>query len=160
RIVERILTLRTSAPLARSPNSQAFLLPHRGTRYPLAIIRSALQQAAKRAGCFTHVTPHRLRHSYATEMLRLGVSLPALMRLLGHKKIDMTLRYVQVTQQDLQREFHQARQNAAQRHRVPILSLPQDIQSADPPGIRRALAATRHLLEMYRRQLKDDKAKR
>ena len=60
----------------------------------------------------------------------------------------------------MQREFHQARQNAAQRHRVPILSLPQDIQSADPPGIRRALAATRHLLEMYRRQLKDDKAKR
>jgi len=39
-------------------------------------------------------------------MLRLGVSLPALMRLLGHKDIRMTLRYVQVTQQDLQREFH------------------------------------------------------
>src|SRR5215469_13323030 len=40
-------------------------------------------------------------------MLQFGVSLPALMRLLGHKKIHMSLRYVQVTQQDLQREFHQ-----------------------------------------------------
>jgi len=58
-------------------------------------------------------------------MLRLGVSLPALMRLLGHKDIRMTLRYVQVTQQDLQREFHQARQNAAQRYRLPSLSVPQ-----------------------------------
>ena len=32
------------------------------------------------------------RHSFATEMLRLGVSLPALMQLLGHKDIRMTLR--------------------------------------------------------------------
>src|SRR5712691_4950987 len=45
---------------------------------------------------------------YASEMLRLGVSLPALMQLLGRKDIRMTLRYVQVTQQDLQREFHTA----------------------------------------------------
>ena len=45
---------------------------------------------------------HR-RHSYASEMIRLGVSLPALMQLLGHKDIRMTLRYVQVTQHDLKR---------------------------------------------------------
>ena len=43
--------------------------------------------------------------TFATEMLRLGVSLPALMQLLGHKDISMTLRYVQVTQQDLQRIY-------------------------------------------------------
>ena len=42
-------------------------------------------------------------------MVRLGVSLPALMQLLGHKDIRMTLRYVQVTQQDLQRQFQLAR---------------------------------------------------
>ena len=39
-------------------------------------------------------------------------------------------------------------------------SLPQGIHSADLPGIRQALAATRHLLEMYRRQFGDEKAKR
>src|SRR2546423_5999750 len=110
RIVERILTLRTSAPLARCANSQSFLLPRRrATRRALVLsLQSAVAQAAKRAGCSTHVTPHRLRHSFATEMLRLGVSLPALMKLLGHKDIRMTLRYVEVTQQDLHREFHQA----------------------------------------------------
>ena len=74
-----------------------------------------------------HVTPHRLRYSYATELLRLGVSLPALMRLLGHKDIRMTFRYVLVTQQDLQREFHQVRQEEAQPHRLPALSLPHRI---------------------------------
>src|ERR1700756_5267661 len=79
------------------------------------------------------------RHSFATEMLRLGVSLPALMRLLGHKDIRMTLRYVAVTQQDLQREFHQARQNAGHLHLLPALAFPKDIPSAGLPAICQAL---------------------
>jgi hypothetical protein len=89
--------------------------------------------------------------SYATEMLRLGVSLPALSQLQGHKDIAMTMRYLQVTQQDLQREFHQARQNAP--HSVPALSVPEPTPTAGLPSIHQALAATRHLLEMYRRSL-------
>jgi site-specific recombinase XerD len=161
RIVERILTLRTSAPPTRLAKSQGFLLPRLGARSPLrATLESALAHAAKRAACSTHVTPHRLRHSFATEMLRLGVSLPALMKLLGHKDIRMTLRYVEVTQQDLQREFHQARQNAAHPHRLPTLGLPKEIPSADLPGICQALEAARHLLEMYRRQMSIEKTRR
>jgi hypothetical protein len=61
------------------------------------------------------------------------------MKLLGHKDIRMTLRYVLVTQQDLQREFHQARQNAAHLHLVPTLALPKDISSAGLPGVCQAL---------------------
>jgi hypothetical protein len=95
-------------------------------------------------------------------MLRLGISLPALMQLLGHKNIRMTLRYVEVTQQDLQREFHLARQNAPQRHAIPKLPLPDNSPSDRPdlPGIRRSLAATRYLLEMYRRQFTDQSIQR
>jgi hypothetical protein len=72
------------------------------------------------------------------------------------------LRYLQVTQQDLQREFHLARQNAMQCHLVPKLLLPDRLSSAssDLPGVRRALTATRHLLEMYRRQLADEESRR
>jgi len=162
RIVERILTLRHAAPAAHLASSQGFLLPRRGGSYYVldGTLRSTLHRAAKRAGCPTHVTPHRLRHSFATEMLRFGVSLPALMKLLGHKDIRMTLRYTEVTQQDLQREFHQARQNVAHPHHLPTLALPQEIPSADLPGIRQALGATRHLLEMYRRQLSDERIRR
>ena len=93
-------------------------------------------------------------------MLRLGVSLPALMRLLGHKDIRMTLRYVEVTQLDLQREFHSARRHATQPHCLPTLSLPNLSATADLAGIRQALAATRHVLEMYRRQLNDEQTRR
>jgi hypothetical protein len=93
-------------------------------------------------------------------MIRLGVSLPALMQLLGHKDIRMTLRYVQVTQHDLQREFHASRLNVPQPHRLSIPSVPNCSASADLPGIRLALAAVRHLLEMYRRQLTDTRIQR
>jgi integrase len=161
RIVARILTLRAQASPTLLAKSQAFLLPRNAGLDALALtLRSALADAAKRSACPSHVTPHRLRHSFASEMIRLGVGLPALMQLLGHKDIRMTLRYVLITQQDLQREYHQARNNAAQPHQIPVLPLPKSIHSTDLPGIHQALEATRHLLEMYRRQLSNEKNKR
>jgi site-specific recombinase XerD len=160
RIVERVLVLRVSAPPAHLAKSQGLLLSRPSSRHAFyQALRQALAQTAQRAGS-GHVTLHQLRHSFATEMLQLGVSLPALMQLLGHKDIRMTLRYALVSQQDLQREFHRARQNATHPHRLPTLALPKDIPSASLPGIRQALGATRHLLEMFRRQLSDQKTRR
>lgn len=160
RIVARMLQLRALAPARTSLRSEGLLLSYgtHGTLYKQ--LSDTLSGAARRAGCSTHVNPHRLRHSYASEMLRLGISLPALMLLLGHKDIRMTLRYAEVTQLDVQREFYQARRNATQSHRLPRLPMPKDTLSADLPGIRQALAATRHLMEMYRRNLPDEKARR
>ncbi len=163
RIVDRILALRALAPRTQLARSEAFLLPRWGRRNPLyQTLSNALADAANRGGCSCHVSPHQLRHTYASDMIRLGVSLPALMQLLGHKNINMTMRYVQVTQQDLQREFHMARQNAAERHLTPQLVLPRTPSSAASglPGVRQALTATRHLMEMYRRQLGDEGTRR
>ena len=169
RIVERILALRGLAPPSHLAKSQGLLLSRPGSCVSkicsshqtfYQTLRQALAQTAQRAGCSGHVTLHQLRHSFATEMLQLGVSLPALMQLLGHKDIRMTLRYLLVTQQDLQCEFHRARQNATHPYCLPMLALPKDIPSVDLPGIRQALEATRHLLEMYRRQLSDEKTRR
>ena len=157
-IIQRILALR---PLARPEllaRSEGFLLPHGGPWGAYHRLFETLADAATRAGCSAPVTPHRLRHTYASEMLRLGVGLPALMQLLGHNDIAMTMRYLQVTQQDLQREFHRARQNAL--HCLPPLSLPEHTRAVGLPAIQQALAAARHLLEMHRRCLTDEKARR
>jgi len=162
-IVSRILTLRAQAPASQLAKSAAWLLPRSGGFWSLFLaLRYAAIHTGERAGCSQRVTPHRLRHSFATEMLRLGISLPALMQLMGHKDIHMTLWYLEVTQQDLQREFHFARQNIARLHLVPKFPPPDSSLSASPdlPGICRALTATRHLLEMYRRQLPDENTRR
>jgi len=79
------------------------------------------------------------------------------MQLMGHKDIRMTLRYLKVTQPDLQREFYKARQNTIHPYRLPALSV--STASADLSGIHQALVATRHLLEMCRRQISDDKTR-
>ena len=148
--------LRSQAP---GPGAAEFLLPRPGARSTLYTrLRTALDQAAQRAGCSTPITPHPLRHTFATEMVRLGVSLPALMQLLGHRDIRMTLRYVQITQADLQREYFAARTKAAERYTVPQFAASST--AAGLTGIRQALTAVRHLLEMYRRQLTDENTSR
>ena len=85
-------------------------------------------------------------------MLRAGVSLPALMKLLGHRTANMTLRYVEITQKDLQREFHLARQRP--RHLVPIpasLATP-DPDTIDATAVVERLSAAIRVLDLYRQQ--------
>jgi site-specific recombinase XerD len=151
--VARIQALASDAP---TMDSTEFLLPRRGTRSTLyRSLRAALDHAAERAGCSAPITPHPLRHTFASEMVRLGVSLPALMQMLGHRDIRMTLRYVQITQVDLQREYFAARLKAAERYNVPQLAAPTGPAVAGLAGVCQALAATCHMMEMYRRQIKD-----
>ena len=88
-------------------------------------------------------------------MVRLGVSLPVLMQMLGHNDINMTLRYVEVVQIDLQREFHCARQKTASLHPIPQLPLPANTtpNHVDLSTIRQSIAATHNLLRLLQPRL-------
>lgn len=55
-----------------------------------------------------HITCHRLRHCFATEMARAGMPVPALMKLLGHTTPKMTMRYVEVAHNDVRQAYDQA----------------------------------------------------
>jgi len=75
----------------------------------LKVIANALE--------ITHnVHPHRLRHTYATELLRNGLNLLAVMKLLGHTNLKMTLRYLEVTNEDLGRAYLKAMETARERY--------------------------------------------
>jgi hypothetical protein len=86
-------------------------------------------------------------------MVRAGVSLPALMTLLGHVKAEMTMKYVQVAGDDLQREFHLARSRP--RHLVPQPKAPTISPRAGLDGVADALLFAQHAIEMFRRSLPD-----
>jgi hypothetical protein len=107
-------------------------------------------------GLSTRIVPHQLRHSYATEMLRSGVSFPVLMKLLGHVNPEMTMRYVDVTLIDLQREFQLARSKP--RHLAPQPKTSSPPLRAGLDGLIDSLLATQHFMVMFRRSLPNDNA--
>lgn len=151
-LVERLAFLRTLAP---GPAGD-FLLPRpRGRAKLRQALRAALSRAATEAGLQGHIVPHQLRHTYATSLLRAGVSLPALMRLLGHHTANVTLRYVEVTQLDLHREYHAAQQNP--RYLIPSPPALFLLPGVHPPeSIDEALLAATNLLHRYRGALPAD----
>jgi site-specific recombinase XerD len=160
KIIEHILSLRSPTSGTVTADSSDFLFPRpKGHCAACKAMRYALNKTAKRAGCSAHVTPHQLRHSFATEMLRAGVSLPALKELLGHKDIRMSMRYVLVTQNDLQEQYRQARQNVAARYAVPGLSRTLEATPKTAMGIKTICSSLDGLIqfvEIYMRHLNNN----
>jgi site-specific recombinase XerD len=68
------------------------------------------------------VTSHRLRHTYATELLSAGMSLPGVMRLLGHRDHHMTLLYTAITPETVSDEYDKALARLTAKYRLPASS--------------------------------------
>ncbi len=75
-----------------------YLFPGRTRDVPLAptTIQKVIKASTARAGIERNITPHTLRHSFATHLLEAGVDLLAISRLLGHKSFSTTMKYLHV----------------------------------------------------------------
>ena len=150
RLVDRLRLLRSQDPLP----ADGFLLARPSGRYALIRkLRTFWRDLVATVGIAKRIVPHQLRHSFGTEMLRAGVSLPAVMKLLGHLKPEMTMLYVDVSLLDIQREFHLARSQP--RHLLPASRLPASLSSPQPnlASLLDSLHLAQHVLEMFRRTL-------
>jgi hypothetical protein len=123
-------------------------------------LRATLREVVAAAGITTRIVPHQFRHTDGTEMVRAGVSFPAVMQLLGHTDPEMTLLYLEITQSDLQREYHLARTHPRHLAPSPRALRPGPLSHADLPSLLDSLDAAQHVLEMFRRNLTDDSARR
>ena len=125
--VELIQRLQSIAPLSR-----AWLVPGRGGgRMGLDQFSRILEEQGEGLPDPVRITSHRLRHTYATEMLSAGMSLVAVMRLLGHRDFRMTLRYAAITPETVSNEYTKALAQLATKYRLP--APPPPTQSALDP---------------------------
>lgn len=76
------------------------------TRLSVRSVQRLVERYAKQAGITKHVTPHTLRHSFATDLLSNGADLRSVQSLLGHANIATTQVYTHVTDPQL-RKTHQ-----------------------------------------------------
>ena len=119
-LIKTIRALRHDRPTTTDPRtgrSVALLICGlKGRTMDPALLRKRLKAVARECGIEQRVYPHRLRHTYATELLRHGVSLPGVMKLLGHTNLKMTLRYVEITNVDLGRDYLRAIERAGRHY--------------------------------------------
>jgi integrase len=148
-IIHRLRFFRSLCP---DPPDGLLLARRRGNRNALMReLRTELLHVRTALGIERRITPHMFRHTYATEMLRAGVSFPALMKLLGHASPEMTMNYAELTPNDVYREFHELR--SASRHSPPPPKASTASFTADLPSSLHAIQAAQHVLEMFRRTL-------
>ncbi len=97
---------RGRASLSHDEHEKALFLNHRGQRLTRQGLWLIIKNHVKAVGLDTDVTPHTLRHSFATHMLRDGTDLPTIQKLLGHANISTTQIYTQVNEEEAEAERH------------------------------------------------------
>lgn len=101
---ERVLfMLRRYWVAARPRGPELFPGKEPGRCISVDAVRHHLHEAAHKAGLQKKVTPHVLRHSFATHLLELGTDIRVIQMLLGHAHIGTTLRYARVTPEHVAR---------------------------------------------------------
>jgi integrase len=116
-LIDHIAEIRSpgrALPHPRYGRPAQFLFTHHGRRLSQNAVREELQRAAGAAG-LGRTTPHQLRHTYATALVNAGVSLQALMALLGHVSAAMSLRYGRLFDATVKEEYERALTLAKQR---------------------------------------------
>lgn len=102
--------LEAGRPKLVTPRSPAnVFLTQRGTPFASVTMWLRIKQRVHRAGIGRNITPHMLRHSFATHLLEHGADLRVIQELLGHASIGTTEVYTHVTGKrlrDIHRKFH------------------------------------------------------
>ncbi len=84
-------------------NTGLVLISERSKKYSERTIQQIVKNASKKAGIKKKVTPHTLRHSFATHLLEAGADIRYIQKLLGHKNLRTTQIYTHIANKDIKK---------------------------------------------------------
>lgn len=102
-------------PLMALPEEQALFVGSRGSRLNRREAARIVERLCRRAGLDFTVSPHSLRHSFATHLLSAGADLRSVQELLGHRRLTTTQRYTQVSLEHLMEAYDKAHPKALKK---------------------------------------------
>lgn len=92
--------------------SEAVFLNHLGTRLTTRSVGRLVEKYVRLSGLGQKISPHGIRHSFATHMLNSGADLRSIQELLGHKSLSATQRYTHITIGHLMEQYDKAHPKA------------------------------------------------
>ncbi|XOF34528.1 MAG: site-specific tyrosine recombinase/integron integrase [Candidatus Electrothrix sp. YB6] len=98
------------------PERDALFLNNRGTRLTVRSVERMVAGYGLRAGISVRVTPHALRHSFATHLLEMGMDLRMVQELLGHVSLSTTQKYTHLDLEHLTRVYDRAHPQAVKKN--------------------------------------------
>ncbi|KPK72095.1 MAG: hypothetical protein AMJ79_16025 [Phycisphaerae bacterium SM23_30] len=106
--IQRYLSFRDSDPRKDTFDQQALFINKHGQRLSTRSVRRKLDKYLLQAGLDPRISPHTLRHSFATHMLNNGADLRVVQELLGHQSLSTTQVYTHLTTQKMKETYDEA----------------------------------------------------
>ena len=113
--LQRYLTFRDSDPRKPNFDPQALFINKHGQRLSTRSVRRKLDKYLLQAGLDPRISPHTLRHSFATHMLNNGADLRVVQELLGHQSLSTTQVYTHLTTSQMKHVYDNAHPEAEQQ---------------------------------------------
>lgn len=114
-LTEREELLRTRLQQGKKFDQNSLFLNSRGTRLTARSVERMISNYGRKAGLDKPVTPHVLRHSFATHLLEMGADMRSVQELLGHASLSTTQIYTHLDMVHLMRVYDKAHPKAKRR---------------------------------------------
>jgi len=109
---EREALLKNRLQQGKMIDKEAVFLNNRGTRLTTRSVERMIAEYGRKAGIDKPVTPHVLRHSFATHLLEMGADMRSVQELLGHASLSTTQKYTHVDMVHLMKVYDKAHPRA------------------------------------------------